>query len=55
MKINKDVNFVNCEFALFISIYFIIIIINMIRDNQIYMISLDCTRVKTYARIKSKP
>jgi hypothetical protein len=43
----KDVCFVNCDFALFISIYFIIVIINMIRDNQIYMISLDCTRVKT--------
>jgi hypothetical protein len=35
----KDVCFVNCDFALFISIYFIIVIINMIRDNQIYMIS----------------
>jgi hypothetical protein len=43
----KDVCFVNCDFALFISIYFIIVIINIIRDNQIYMISLDCTRVKT--------
>jgi hypothetical protein len=43
----KDVCFVNCDFALFISIYFIIVIINMIRDNQIYMISLDCTRIKT--------
>ena len=43
----KDVCFVNCDFALFISIYFIIVIINVIRDNQIYMISLDCTRVKT--------
>jgi hypothetical protein len=42
----KDVCFVNCDFALFTSIYFIIVIINMIRDNQIYMISLDCTRVK---------
>ena len=45
----KDVCFVNCDFALFISIYFIIVIINMIielGDNQIYMISLDCTRVK---------
>jgi hypothetical protein len=30
----KDVCFVNCDFALFISIYFIIVIINMIRDNQ---------------------
>ena len=39
----KDVCFVNCDFALFISIYFIIVIVNMIRDNQIYMISLDCT------------
>ena len=29
----KDVCFVNCEFALFISIYFIIVIINMIRIN----------------------
>ena len=44
----EDVCFVNCNFALFISIYFIIVIINMTRDNQIYMISLDCTRVKTY-------
>jgi hypothetical protein len=44
----KDVCFVNCDFAMFISIYFIIVIIDMIRDNQlIYMISLDCTRVKT--------
>jgi hypothetical protein len=42
----KDVCFVNCDFALFISIHIIIVIINMIRDNQIYMISLDCTRVK---------
>jgi hypothetical protein len=42
----KDVCFVNCDFALFISIYFIIVIINMIGDNQIYMISLDCTRVR---------
>jgi hypothetical protein len=30
----KDVCFVNCDFALFFSIYFIIVIINMIRDNQ---------------------
>ena len=32
----KDVCFVNCDFALFISIYFIIVIINMIpvHDNQ---------------------
>jgi peptidoglycan hydrolase CwlO-like protein len=43
----KDVRFLNCDFALFISIYFIIVIINMIRDNQIYMISFDYTRVKT--------
>jgi hypothetical protein len=27
-------------------IIIVIIIINMIRDNQIYMISLDCTRVE---------
>jgi hypothetical protein len=30
----KDVCFVNSDFALFISIYFIIVIINMICDNQ---------------------
>jgi hypothetical protein len=30
----KDVCFVNCDFALFIPIYFIIVIIDMIRDNQ---------------------
>ena len=30
----KDVCFMNCDFTLFISIYFIIVIINMIRDNQ---------------------
>jgi hypothetical protein len=30
----KDVCFVNCDFVLFISIYFIIVIIDMIRDNQ---------------------
>ena len=34
MRIIKDVSFVNCDFALFIAIYFITIIINMIRDNQ---------------------
>ena len=31
----KDVCFVNCDFALFISIYFIIVIIHMIRDNDL--------------------
>jgi hypothetical protein len=30
----KDVSFVNCDLALFIAVYFITIIINMIRDNQ---------------------
>jgi hypothetical protein len=42
----KDACFVNCDFTSFILICFIRVIINMIRDNQIYMISLDCTRVK---------
>jgi hypothetical protein len=37
----KDVCFVNCDSTLFISIYFIIVIINMIRDNQLY----DLTRL----------
>jgi hypothetical protein len=51
----KDVCFANCDFALFISIYFIIVIINMIRDNQTYMISLDCTRVKTSEAFREVP
>ena len=43
----KDVCFVNCDFALFISIYFIIVIIDIIRDNNLSgSISLDCTRVE---------
>ena len=32
----KDVFFVNCDFALFISIYFIIVIMDIIRDNNLY-------------------
>jgi hypothetical protein len=36
----KDVCFVNCDFALFISIYFIIVIIDMIRDNQFMHLSM---------------
>jgi archaellum component FlaD/FlaE len=32
-----------------------IIIINMICDNQIYMISLDCTRVKTSEAFRELP
>ena len=32
----KDVCFVNCDFALFISIYFIIVIMDIIRDNNLY-------------------
>jgi hypothetical protein len=51
----EDVYFVNCDFALFISINFIIVIINMISDNQIYMISLDCTRVKTSEAFREVP
>ena len=30
----KDACFVNCDFAMFISIYFITVITDMIRDNQ---------------------
>jgi hypothetical protein len=30
----KDVCFVNCDFALFISIYFIIVIMDTMRGNQ---------------------
>jgi hypothetical protein len=36
-------------------IIIVIIIINMIRDNQIYMISLDCTRVKTSEAFREVP
>jgi hypothetical protein len=51
----KDVCFVNCDFASFILFHFIIVTINMIRDNQIYMISLDCTRVKTSEAFREVP
>jgi hypothetical protein len=32
----KDICFVNCGFALFISIYFITVIMDIIRDNNLY-------------------
>jgi hypothetical protein len=47
MRIN-DVCLVNCDFALFISIYFIIVIIDMICDNQFIGFHLILTRVKTW-------
>jgi hypothetical protein len=32
----KDVCFVNCDFVLFISIYFIMVTIDIIRDNDLH-------------------